>query len=200
MPEREPFSYDPNLNPWERQPGEPKQAHLYFCVGLELPPRQRTVKKVSEEVGISALRCYQYSSLYDWSDRWRAFDTKTFSGWFANLAAERMAVAYDFAEQLKGLLELTGQHLAILRETPGSLPPIEFTRALNGAIGAFKTIYGAAPETVHHTGPGGGPLAVLDFAELDQLTPEEVAARIKQLTGKDLPPGYGTTGTDGGTG
>jgi hypothetical protein len=191
MPKRErvPFTYDPALKVWERQPGEPKTAHLYFCMGLEMAPRQRSVKKVSEQAGVSALRCYQYSSEYDWTDRWREFDLTTFSGWFANLAADRMAVAYDFAEQLKVMMELSGTHLAQLREQPGALPPIEFTRLLNAGVAMFKTIYGAAPETVHHTGPGGGPLVTLDFAELDQLTPEEVAARVRQLTGQDLPPG-----------
>jgi hypothetical protein len=185
---KEPFAYDPNLKPWERQPGEPKTAHLYFCMGIEMAPRQRSVKSVSEMAGVSALRCYQYSSEYDWSDRWRAFDARNLSQWFEQIATDRMAVAYDFAEQLKQMQEITGQHLAVLRETAGELPPVEFTRLINVMIAAFKAIYGAAPETVHHTGPGGGPLVTIDFAELDQLSPEEVAARFKQLTGKDLPP------------
>lgn len=196
--EREEFHYDPALKAWERQPGEPKQAHLYFAMGLAMPLRQRSVKKVSEEAGISALRCYQYSSLYDWGDRWQAFDAQTFAGWYAEIATDRMGVSYELAEQLKQQLEITGTYLAQLRENAGELPPIEFTRLLNANITLFKSIYGAAPETVHHVGPGGGPIVSVDFSELDQLTPEEIAARVKQLTGKDLPPEYGGNNAGGG--
>lgn len=202
MPKRErvEFHYDPELKPWERQPGEPKQAHLYFCMGLEMPARQRSVKKVSEDAGISALRAYQYSSQYDWGDRWREFDAETFSGWFAQLATDRMAVAHELAEQLKLTMELSGVFLAQARDQVGMLPPIEFTRLANLQMAMFKAIYGAAPATVHHAGPGGGPLVTLDFGELDQLTPEEMAARVKQLTGQDLPPELlGGAGGNGGT-
>lgn len=190
MVKRDAFQFDPNLDPWERQPGEPKAAHLYFFMGLQEPVRQRTVKLVSEKAGISALRAYQYSSLYHWSDRWEAFDRVKFGHWFADLAADRMLVAHEFAEQLKLSMEVTGQTLAKLRDEPGALLPPELVSAMRTNILVFKAIYGAAPETVHHSGPGGGPVA-LDFSELDQLTPEELAARVKQLTGQDLPADYG---------
>lgn len=195
MAKRDPFTFDPSLQPWERQPNEPKAAHTYFRMGLELPVRQRTVKQVSETAGISPLRAYQYSSEFHWSDRWRAFDAVTFAGWFENLAADRMAVAYDMAEQVKLMLELSGQHLAQLRDAAGSLPPIEFTRLMGTALRTFVTIYGAAPQTVHHSGPGGGPVAI-DFDELDKLTPLELEARVLQLTGQSLPVHLAPPGSD----
>lgn len=206
MPKGEPFSYDPNLKVWERQPGEPKQAHVYFSWGMTLRPGDRSMKKVWEKAKEESEKkvagpdtFYNYSYQYDWDMRWSAFDAHTFAGWYANLANDRMVVAYELAEQNKLLLEITGQFLVALREERGALPPIEFIRSMNAALGAFKTIYGAAPETVHHTGPGGGPLVTLDFGELDQLTPAELAARVKQLTGQDLPPDLGGP-ADAGTG
>lgn len=196
------FQYDPERNTWERQPGEGKQPFYYFALGLELPPRKRTVSNVYDlateraadgERVCSHQRMHVYSSEHDWSRRWDDHAAERFREWDNNHAADRMGVAFEFAEQLKTMQQLTGLHLAMMMDTPGMVPDANFAKLLTAATGLFKAIYGAAPEKVHHSGPGGGPVR-LDFAELDQLTPEELAARVRQLTGQDLPPGYGPDG------
>lgn len=176
----EPIELDPDRAAWERQPGETARAYSLFLMYLnpdapERVRRQRSVKQVSEEATISALRTYQYSSLGRWAIRARAYDDAANAEWFAGIETERTRMARLFVEELDGLMDNLATVRAVVNGAiPAQLLPGDYARHLNTAANVFRTVLGPAPETVHHAGPEGGPVEV-DFHALDQMGPEQLA-------------------------
>jgi hypothetical protein len=59
---------------WERQHGEPAKSHAAFRVYRDLPPAQRVISKVAEQVDMSPRRCAEWAVEWDWRARAEAWD------------------------------------------------------------------------------------------------------------------------------
>jgi hypothetical protein len=63
-----------NLNPWDRQPNETRQAYAAFRAYLNTPSPERSVERVSSEIGKQASNLYRWKSKWDWEDRASAWN------------------------------------------------------------------------------------------------------------------------------
>ena len=71
----EPHDFDlPETPPWERQAGEPTKPHGGFRLYRDMPPHQRSLAKVAEQVNVSERRAQQWAVEWDWRTRAEAWD------------------------------------------------------------------------------------------------------------------------------
>lgn len=65
---------DQNLNPWDKQPGESKQAYAAFRTFLNTPAHERSITRVSSELSKHIQLISRWNNRHDWLDRAEAWD------------------------------------------------------------------------------------------------------------------------------
>lgn len=65
---------EPEIPPWERQPGEPTRAHGAFRVYRDLPSMQRDIERVAERAKVSGRTIRSWAATWEWRERVAAWD------------------------------------------------------------------------------------------------------------------------------
>jgi hypothetical protein len=120
----------PDIDPWERQPGETSKAYAAFCVYRDLG-QARSLRTTAEALSRSEALLKGWSSKWNWPERSRAWDSipsKAVAEAHADMARRIAAQHERVATKLMAKLE---RNTELLPE--GADPSMRFSTALGAA-------------------------------------------------------------------
>lgn len=152
-----PLTLDPDVDAWERQPGETPRRFAQFATYRDLG-RTRTLRKVAETLALSAPYVRAVAGPGRWVERAEAWDRNRDHLHQAAWLEERRAAAVEDARLLSAASEKLAERLDNLDPADLSIP--DLVRLLDVAMRHRRALFGDPQMTVAVTGPGGDPLAV----------------------------------------
>lgn len=168
---------DPELDPWDRQPGETSTRYAQFLIYRNLG-RKRTKREVAETLTRNAGYVRQVAAAYLWTPRAEAYDRWREQRDEHLWLEERRKAHQDDATILDAAVRKLGQRLVALQ--PADLTPSDMVRLLDVTMRHRRALFGDPVATVAVTGPGGDPIAV-QLADLAQMSPEQRHAAVVGL-------------------
>lgn len=168
----------PDLDPWDRQPGETALRYAQFRSYLD-DGRGRTLRKVAETLARHPTYVRAVASAYRWLERAEAYDLHR-DELDEKVWLERRRLAADRDSRLlDAAIGKVAQRLQTL--VPAELDPSDLVRMLDVVMRHRRTLFGdPAALTVAVTGPVGDPLTA-QLAELTAMTADQRRAAIAQL-------------------
>jgi hypothetical protein len=159
---------DPQLDPWERQPGESDRMYSRFAAYLELG-RTRTLTTAAEiltstgdETKLHGAYIRELSARFRWVERVGAYDREQDRLERERLVEQRRDMIRRHRQWANDLSAKAKGALANLKTE--KITPLDIVRMLRLAAGIEATALGMPFETVAVTGPAGAPLLVDDLA------------------------------------
>jgi hypothetical protein len=172
-----PLDLDPDLDPWERQPGETVRRHSQFAVYRDLG-RVRTLTKVAETLTLNAGYVRQVSAAMRWVERAEAWDRHRDVLAQTQWLEERRKAAENDAKLLGAVIAKIAGRLPSLK--PEDLSVGDLVRLLDVTLKHRRALFGDPQMTVALTGPGGDPLTV-QLAEFSQMGAEQRRQAIEDM-------------------
>jgi hypothetical protein len=172
-----PLDLDPDLDAWERQPGETVKRHGQFAVYRDLG-RVRTLTKVAETLTLNAGYVRQVSAAMRWVERAEAWDRHRDALAQAQWLEERRKAAENDARLLGAAVGKIAGRLQALRADELSVG--DLVRLLDVTLRHRRALFGDPQMTVAVTGPGGDPLTV-QLAEFSQMGAEQRRLAIEDM-------------------
>lgn len=166
-----PAADDDHRKPWDRQPGESRQAHAALRAYLELGPTRSHVA-VARELGKSATLVARWSARWGWQVRTEAYDRHLDRARDAAAIAAREEMGRRHADLAMQMLDAVAQRLSTL--DGDRLRPADLARLVEVAVRVERLARGL-PDRVEVGGVDGGPVVVA------ALTAEERRARLYEL-------------------
>lgn len=180
MGSKPPIRLDPEINPWDRQPGESNRQFSRFDTFKDLG-RVRTLTQAAEilhaigdKISYRTLRQYAYE--YRWTERAEAFDRDQDRLERVRIMQLRREMYARHRTMAGGLTAKAVQRLKGLK--PEDLTPLDVVRFFRMAADLERAALGEPDKWVALSGPGGAPIATDDFS---RYTPAERRARLEQL-------------------
>lgn len=179
MPARDmtPLVLNPDLDPWDRQPGETVKRHAQFAAYRDLG-RTRTLRKVAETLTLSAEYLRHVSAANRWVIRAEAFDQHRDQLHEAMWLEERRRAAENDAKLLSAAVGKVAARLNTLKAE--ELDPPTLARLLDVVLRHRRALFGDPQMTVAVTGPSGDPLTV-QVAEFTAMGAEQRRAAIDDM-------------------
>jgi len=171
------LALDPELDPWDRQPGETTYRYGQFRLYLDAG-RARTLRNVAETLTRHPAYVRAVAAAYRWSERAEAHDRHRDQLYEATWLEERRRAAENDGRLLSAAASRLAARLQTLR--PEDLAPADLVRLLDVVMRHRRVLYGDPALTVAVTGPGGDPLAV-QVAELAGMTADQRRSAIATL-------------------
>jgi len=169
-----PLTLAPDLDPWERQPGETVKRHDQFAVYRDAG-RGRTLRKTAETLTLNADYVRHVAAAHHWALRAEAWDLHRDrlhqAMW---LDARREAAQHD-SRLLDRAAQTVAARLADL--DPADLTPGDLIRALDVVLRHRRALYGDPAMTVTVTSSAGGQVAA-ELAAFEAMTPEARSAHV----------------------
>jgi hypothetical protein len=187
-----PLTLNPDLDPWDRQPGETVKRHAQFATYRDLG-RTRTLRKVAETLTLSAEYLRQVSAAYAWVARAEAFDRNRDQLHEAAWLEERRRAAENDAKLLSAAVGKVAGRLNILKLE--DLDPPTLVRLLDVVMRHRRALFGDPQMTVAVTGPGGDPLE-LKVAEFAAMGAEQKQRAIDDMVAQVQRRAAATAGVD----
>jgi hypothetical protein len=178
-----PVVLSPDLDPWERQPGETMARYNQFCTYRDTG-RTRSMRKTGEDLKLNVGYVRQVAAAMRWTDRAEAFDRHRDQQHEAMWLEERRKAAENDARVLGAFVGKIVERLPSLKAA--ELSPADLIRALDVVMRHRRVLFGDPQMTVAVTGPGGDPLAVqlAEYAgmgaEQRRLAIEDMVATVKR--------------------
>ncbi|MGA5599618.1 hypothetical protein ACPCUF_01030 [Streptomyces griseoincarnatus] len=177
MTTRPPINLDPNLDPWERQPGESAHKHGQFATYRDLG-RTRTLTDAAQRLTVAYGHVRNLAAQYRWRERVEAYDRHLDRQYEAMWLEERRKAAETDAKILGAAIGKLAQRLTSLN--PAELTAGDFIRLMDVAMRHRRVLFGDPTETIAVTGDGSNALAK-QFEDFAQMTPEQRRARLGEL-------------------
>ncbi|MFF3665442.1 hypothetical protein [Microtetraspora malaysiensis] len=168
---------DPNIDPWERQPGETATRHGQFCAYRD-QGRTRTLRKAAQTLTRADAWVRQVAAAFRWRERAEAWDRHRDRLHEAMWLEERRKAAEADAKILGAAIGKIAQRLPSIRAD--ELSPGDMIRLMDVTMRHRRLLFGDPSATVAVTGPGGDPLTV-QLAEFADMAPEERRVRLADL-------------------
>jgi hypothetical protein len=178
-----PVVLDPDLDPWERQPGETVRRFAQFATYRD-DGRARTLRKVAETLTLSAGYVRQVAAAMRWVQRAEAFDLHRDRLHEAAWLEQRRQAADNDAKLLGAVMAKIAGRLPSLR--PEELTVADLARLLDVTLRHRRALFGDPQMTVAVTGAGGDPLElkVAEFAamgaEQKQRAIDDMVAQVQR--------------------
>ncbi|WP_328434566.1 hypothetical protein [Streptomyces sp. NBC_00425] len=175
---RTPITLAPDLDPWERQPGETPKKHGQFVTYRDIG-RTRTLTEAAQRLTLAYGHVRNLAADGRWRERVDAYDRHLDVQYQAMWLEERRKAAENDAKVLGASIGVLVQRLRTLR--PEELSTGDFIRLMDVAMRHRRVLFGDPTETIVLAGDGANPLAQ-QFAEFAQLTPEARHQRLAALS------------------
>lgn len=181
MGSKPPIHLSPDLDPWERQPGESNRMYSRFRTFLELG-RTRTLKQAAEMLHtlgdkVTYRTLMQYAYELRWTERAEAHDRDQDRLERERLLSLRREMQSRHRKLASGLMAKAVAALTKIK--PEDLTPLDIVRMSKHAADLERAALGEPERTIAVTGHGGGPIITEDFSH---YTPEERRARLEQIS------------------
>lgn len=177
MSSRPPITLAPDLDPWERQPGETPHKHGQFATYRDIG-RTRTLTEAAQRLTLAYGHVRNLAAQYRWRERVEAYDRHLDRQYEAMWLQERRKAAETDAKILGAVIGKLAQRLTTLNAA--ELSAADFTRLMDVAFRHRRVLFGDPTETIAVTGDGSSPLAQ-QFAEFAKMPPEQRRARLADL-------------------
>ncbi|MGW4007944.1 hypothetical protein [Streptomyces sp. BSE6.1] len=177
MSTRPPITLDPDLDPWERQPGESAHKHGQFVTYRDVG-RTRTLTEAARRLTLAYGHVRNLAAQYRWRERVEAYDRHLDRQYEAMWLEERRKAAETDAKILGAAIGKLAQRLTSLN--PAELSAGDFIRLMDVAMRHRRVLFGDPTETIAVTSEGTNALAER-FAEFAQMPPEQRRARLSEL-------------------
>lgn len=162
------LALDPDVDQWERQPGETAKRYGQFCTYRDAG-RGRTLRKVSETLTISADYVRHVAAAYRWAERAEAWDRYRDQLHEATWLEERRRAAEHDSKVLSAAIGKVADRINSLR--PEDFTPETLIRLMDVSLRHRRALFGDPQATIAVTGPAGDPLTV-QMAEWAAMAPE----------------------------
>jgi hypothetical protein len=160
---------------WEQQPGETTRRFSQFVAYRDLG-ETRTLQKAAATLALSASYLRDVSAAGQWGRRTRAWDQHVDRQRRLELLEQSRKAWRQDAQLLALALGKVTQRIA--RLDPAELEPRDLARMLDTILKHRRLLHGGPTEHVQVSGPDGGPVELVEFA---QLPPEVRQARLLEL-------------------
>ncbi|PWI05014.1 hypothetical protein DIZ27_41825 [Streptomyces sp. NWU339] len=177
MSTRPPITLDPELDPWERQPGETAHKHGQFVTYRDIG-RTRTLTEAAQRLTLAYGHVRNLAAQCRWRERVEAYDRHLDRQYEAMWLEERRKAAETDAKILGAAIGKLAQRLGSLRAD--ELSAGDFIRLMDVAMRHRRVLFGDPTETIAVTGENANPLAK-QFADFAQMPPEQRRARLGEL-------------------
>jgi hypothetical protein len=177
---QEAITLSPDLDPWDRQPGETPLRYAQFCTYLELG-RTRTLTAAAEKLDRNVVSVRQMAGTFHWRDRAFAKDAADDAVVRLALIDERIAAARDDAKILKALRRKIAEYInTVVWE---ALEPKDFLRLVDIVMRHGRLLFGDAAAILlgGEQSNGDDPWAA-EVAQWSEMTPAARMERMKELT------------------
>jgi hypothetical protein len=171
-----PVRLHPDVDPWERQPGETTARFSHFVLYRDAG-RARTMRAVAEALGQNERHVRAMGAAGLWVERAEAYDRRREALEEATWVDERRKAARDDAVVLNAFTQKVAARLRVM--DPGELDADGLIRAMDVVMRHRRLLYPVAPQ-VKVTGPDGGPLMV-QLAEFAQMSAESRRRAIAEM-------------------
>lgn len=172
-----PLTLNPDVDPWDRQPGETVKRHNQFALYRDTG-RTRTLRKVAETLTLNVGYVRQVSAAGLWVQRAEAFDRHRDELHQAAWLEQRRLAADNDAKVLSAVIGKLATRIGSLN--PSELGVKDLTRLLDVTLRHRRALFGDPQMTVALTGPGGDPLAV-QVAEFAAMGAEQRRLAIEDM-------------------
>ncbi|MFD3848162.1 hypothetical protein ACFWVB_20015 [Streptomyces microflavus] len=172
-----PVTLAPDIDPWEKQPGETAARHGKFIVYRDLG-RARTLTKAAGSLTLAYGHVRNLAVEGRWRERVEAWDRHQDLLYEATWLEERRKGAETDAKILGAAIGKLAQRLQTLRAE--DLSPGDFIRLMDVAMRHRRVLFGDPTETIALTGQGGTALG-LQLAEFAKMPPEVRRTRLANL-------------------
>lgn len=181
MASKPPIQLHPDLDPWDKQPGESDMMYSRFRTFLELGP-DRNLKQAAEmlttlgskKVSYRVLQQYSYEKR--WVERAGAYDRDQDRLERARLMKQRREMMARHRKLASGLMAKAVERLAKIPVV--ELTALDIVRFVRTAAELEIRALGDPERTIAITGPAGGPVLTDDFSH---YTPAERRSRLEQI-------------------
>ncbi|MGW0612008.1 hypothetical protein [Streptomyces sp. NPDC002788] len=165
----------PDVDPWERQPGETPRRHAQFLAYRDLG-RARTLQEASERLALHASHVRAVAAAFRWRDRAAAWDQHRDQLDAALWLEERRAAAREDARILSGLTEAIAE--AIEHLDPTAITPSVLARLVDVVMRQRRALFGDVTAALTATCPAVDRHAA-EAEEFAALTPEQRRERLR---------------------
>ncbi|MGW1761032.1 hypothetical protein [Streptomyces mirabilis] len=172
-----PIPLAPDIDPWERQPGETPRRHGQFVTYRDLG-RTRTLTQAAQSLTLAYGHVRNLAVEGRWRERVEAYDRHLDRQYEAMWLEERRKAAETDAKILGAAIGKLAQRLGTLNAA--DLTPGDFIRLMDVAMRHRRVLFGDPTETIALTGEGSNPLAQ-QFAEFAKMPAEQRRARLSDL-------------------
>lgn len=181
MTSHEPIDLSPDVEWWERQPGESAKMYDRFLRFLELPPEERSARKVAELLNASLPAITSTHARFRWRDRALAYEkfksrkrVEKFENDYEELSRNSLNVA-------RGAVALLGRSIGQLVKDPNyTIPESDLLAWARMADVMRKIAEGGADYTVEITGKDGGAIQV-EHNIFEGLTEQQKRDRAREI-------------------
>lgn len=177
MNTRTPITLSPDLDPWERQPGESAHKHGQFVTYRDVG-RTRTLTEAAQRLTLTYGHVRNLAAQYRWRERVEAYDRHLDRQYEAMWLQERRKAAETDAKILGAAIGKLAQRLTTLN--PAELSAGDFIRLMDVAMRHRRVLFGDPTETIAVAAEGTNPLAQ-QFADFARMSPEQRRARLGEL-------------------
>lgn len=173
-----PIALAPDIDPWERQPGETARRHGQFITYRDIG-RTRTLTEAAQSLTLAYGHVRNLAVEGRWRERVEAWDRHWDHQYEAMWLEERRKAAETDAKILGAAIGKLAQRLGTLNAA--DLSPGDFIRLMDVAMRHRRVLFGDPTETIALAGDGSNPLAQ-QFAEFAKMPADQRRARLSDLT------------------
>ncbi|MGI5293092.1 hypothetical protein ACQEVF_58640 [Nonomuraea polychroma] len=167
---------DPDLEPWERQPGETSIQYGHFTTFRDLG-RARRLAQVAEQTGLNPAHIRALSAARKWFERVDAWDRHLDEQYQIAWVERRRRAADDDARILNAMIGIIGQ--ALPRINPAIMTAGEVARWIDIAMRQRRILFGDPTE--HITVSGGDTPVQVELADFMNMDPHARQVRLAEL-------------------
>lgn len=180
MRAQEAITLSPDLDPWDRQPGESPLRYAQFCTFLELGPT-RKLSTAAQRLDKNPVNVRQLAGTFHWHDRAVAKDAADKAVLRLSLLEEQIAAARDDAKVLKALRRRIAEYMNSV--VWDALEVKDFIRLVDVVMRHGRLLFGTAADILAggDQAAGGDPFAA-EVAQWSEMTPAARMERMRELT------------------
>ena len=174
---------------WEQQPGESPTHYARFAVYRDMPPGDRSLRKVLErvtkKVTYNSLKNQAYS--HRWRDRVAAFDRHQSEQHYQRVADRAERLAEVKLATASDIITAVRHSVQYVLDNDIILEPEQAAKWADAAVKLAKAASEAPSHvmrmtaSVEHTGAGSHASVEIEVPELAGLSPEEARERLTEM-------------------
>ena len=173
---------NPDVDPWDQQPHESNTAYQRFVAYRDMPPSERSTRKVAERFQKSVQVTNRQKRAHLWEERVGAFDADRLTRHHLRIEEKAVGLASAQIDVARGMLSVVATSVqAVGKGEPPRLLPKDLPRWVDASVKLGKAAR-EVPDLILKIMENAEDDALqVDLPEFDGLTLSEVRERVGEM-------------------